>query len=203
MKKKGKCLILFILIILFVTIFSFLGINYGPQYIENFTSEENELNEKEENANLETSKYSNTTTDNSTIIKTNSNATIRIINEYDASTFKGKKSILIMWGTWCSHCAATLQDNKDIVDYYKDTDINVYLISHDFEIQTLVDFLEKDTQFNFEEEIFLDLNRVIRKAIDPEANSVPIAYILDENLNILAKFDGGITLQESKDILEK
>lgn len=204
MRQSKKYIILFILIIICVVIFSFLAIYYGPKYIKGLNKEEKKITEENKNTNsLDIYEVSNKKSDNSTIIKTNSKSTIRMIEKYDANMFKGHNSILIMWGTWCPHCQATLQDMKEVVDHYKNTDIKVYLISHDFELQTLVTFLEEDKTFNFEEEIFFDLERVIRKAVDPEANTVPVAYILDEDLNVVAKFDGGITLQEAKNMLKK
>lgn len=141
-------------------------------------------------------------TGNDEIVKINSKSTIRIINSYDKRMFEGKKCILLMWGSWCPNCAEEFDDLKEILDYYKDTDIRIVFISHDYELDTLVSFVERE-DIDYDTEIYLDLGRVIRSALDPEASTVPVTYFLDENTNVIKKHDQVITLKEVKDIIKE
>lgn len=140
-------------------------------------------------------------TDNNHVIKTNSKSTIRNISFFDKTMFEGKKSILFMWGSWCPNCAEEFDDLEEILEYYKDSNIRIQFIAHDFELNTLVDFLERKN-INYDTEVFLDLRRVIRGAIDPEASTVPVTYFLDENVNIKYKYDEVITLEKVKEIVK-
>lgn len=144
------------------------------------------------------------TVGNNTLIKTNCDTTIRVINEYTTEFFTAKKNLLIMFGSWCSHCKEELEEIEKIVEYYKDNkNIKIILIAHEYEstISDLITLVEQD--FNFgNTEVFVDLKRIIRKSLDTEANTVPIAYIVDKNGTVLEKNDGAITLDIAKDMLK-
>jgi len=109
-----------------------------------------------------------------------------------------------MFGSWCSHCQEELEDVEKIVEYYKNNKaVNIILIAHEYEdtISDLTKLVEQD--FNFGKiEILVDLKRTIRKTIDPEANTVPISYVVDKNGKVLEKNDGAITLDIAKDMLK-
>lgn len=153
------------------------------------------ISKEDFNANLEN------ITDNNHVIKTNSKSTIRNISSFDKTMFEGKKNILLMWGSWCPNCAEEFDDLEEILEYYKDTNINIQFIAHDFELNTLVDFLERE-DIDYDTQVFLDLKRVIRGAIDPEASTVPVTYFLDENVTIKYKHDETITLEKVKEIVK-
>ena len=177
------------------------GIFFLSCYTNNETLNNNEntnsiyISKDDFNANLEN------ITDNNHVIKTNSKSTIRNISSFDKTMFEGKKSILLMWGSWCPNCAEEFDDLEEILEYYKDTNINIQFIAHDFELNSLVDFLERE-DINYDTEVFLDLKRVIRGAIDPEASTVPVTYFLAENVNIKYKHNEVITLEKVKDIVK-
>lgn len=140
---------------------------------------------------------------NHMIISTKSTSTIRVINKYDANMFKNtsKKSILIMWGSWCNNCAEEFDDIEKAVKYYKNSDVNIVLIAHEFDVNDLISFLESK-QYDFDTEILLDLGRVIRAALDPEASTVPIAYVLDEKGKVINKHDGALTFEDIQNIIK-
>jgi len=144
------------------------------------------------------------TTGNDTIITTSSATSLRIINEYTTDFFTANRNLLIMFGSWCSHCQEELEDVEKIVEYYKNNKaVNIILIAHEYEdtISDLTKLVEQD--FNFGKiEILVDLKRTIRKTIDPEANTVPISYVVDKNGKVLEKNDGAITLDIAKDMLK-
>lgn len=138
-------------------------------------------------------------TDNSQIITTNSNSTIRVINYYDEEMFKGKNTILFMWSSWCPNCAKEMDALNEVLAKYKDDpDFDIVFIAHEIEdngIEGLIELLEGGT-VDFDTEILLDFGRVIRHEIDPEASTIPKTYFLDENLNVLHRIDSPITVEE-------
>lgn len=138
-------------------------------------------------------------TDNSQVITTNSNSTIRVINYYDEEMFKGKNTILFMWASWCPNCATEMAALNEILAKYKnDPDLNIVFIAHEFKesgIDGLIELLEGGT-VDFDTEILLDFGRVIRHEIDPEAGTVPKTYFLDKDLNVLHKIDYAITVEQ-------
>lgn len=149
-------------------------------------------------------KISLPTTGNDTVITTNSKTTLRVINEYDKAFFTEKKNLLIMFGSWCNHCKEEIKDIEQIVKYYENNkDVKVILIAHEYEdtIEELKSMLENDVDFG-DAEVFIDLKRIIRKTIDPEASTVPISYVVDSDGNILNKHDSSITLTEAKEMLK-
>jgi len=194
MKKRIRffLIIKFILILVVFSCISWLLLNLNNNKNDlskkNIVNNNSIVNEKESDKN-------NSSLNNDVVINTNSTSTIRIINKYDPSMFKNKKSILLMWGTWCNNCQEELPELVKIVKYYKNTDISVFLISHDFNKETLISFLE-NTKLDFSTQILLDLKRVVRSGIDINENSIPVAYILNEDLMILKKISGGVTFEE-------
>lgn len=198
--KKKK----FILITFVILLISALGIYYfvfwNRDNMEN--EEKNTQNESiYTNTESENNKIVLPTTGNDMVIKTKSKSTIRVINEFNESMFKGKKSILFMWGSWCGNCATEMSDLKKILDYYKGSNINVVFVSHDFDAETLITYVEKD-DVDFDTEILLDLGRVIRAHLDPDASTVPVTYFLDENVTVKYKYDTPITFNKVQEILK-
>lgn len=144
------------------------------------------------------------TTGNNVIQATNSDTTLRFINEYTTEFYTADKNLLIMFGSWCSHCKEELKDVEKIVSYYKDNkNVKVILIAHEYQdtISDLTKLVEQDFDFG-DMQIFIDLKRIIRKTIDPEASTVPISYVVDKNGKILVKNNGAITLDIAKDMLK-
>lgn len=143
-------------------------------------------------------------TGNDYIIETKSGTKIRVINEYTTEYFTADKNLLIMFGSWCSHCKEEFKEIEQIIDFYKDNDnVNIILIAHEFEdsINNLITLIEED--FNIgNTSIFIDLKRIIRQNLDPEASTVPISYVVNKNGNVLRKRAYGITLDGAKDMLK-
>lgn len=145
-------------------------------------------------------------TDNSQIIKTNSNSTIRVINYFDESMFKGKNTILFMWASWCPNCATEMEALNEILAKYKnDKNFEIVFIAHEFKdsgIDTLLELLEGGT-VDFDTEILLDFGRVIRHELDPEAGTIPKTYFLDKDLNILHRIDEAVTVNQIDTLINK
>ena len=193
--KKITIIIIAISILVCASIFFLLFYTNKEKSNDNNSINATYISKEDFNTNLEN------ITDNNHVIKTNSKSTIRNISFFDKTMFEGKKSILLMWGSWCPNCAKEFDDLEEILEFYKDTDINIQFIAHDFELNTLVDFLERE-DIDYDTQVFLDLKRVIRGAIDPEASTVPVTYFLDENVNIKYKHNEVITLEKVKEIVK-
>lgn len=196
MKKNIFISVALILFLLVLGIFTALCLVNNSPSANNTIPNENETNNE--------NPYQLPVVGNDYIIKTNSDTSLRVINEYTTEFFDSDKNLLIMFGSWCSHCAEELKDVEKIVEYYKENkNVNVILIAHEYKetISDLTNLVEKD--FNFgNTQVFIDLKRIIRKTIDPEASTVPISYIVDKNGKVIEKNDGAITLDIAKDMLK-
>ena len=119
---------------------------------------------------------------NLTVIDTDVDTTIRVINQYDETFFSAKKNLLIMFASWCPNCQKEISEIEKILKHYKDNkDVNVVLIAHEYEgtVTDLIDLIENDVDFG-DVEVQLDLKRIIRKTIDPDASTIPISYVVDK-----------------------
>ena len=52
-------------------------------------------------------------------------------------------------------------------------------------------------------EVYFDEKRIIRSNINPEANSVPLTYILDKDAKLIDSHEGPITLEELDQLIER
>ena len=144
---------------------------------------------------------------NDTVIKTNNETKIRIINKMDKSMFTAKKNLLIMFASWCPNCQEEILEIEAIINHYKDNkDVNVIVIAHEFNkedypVSSLITLLEENVNYG-DFEVFLDFGRIIRGTIDPEANTIPISYVVDKNGKILQKHEQSLTLDKAIEMLK-
>lgn len=192
--------LIFALIISIITFYYVKKINLKSYENNNqniYSENENTTDEKDNGIVLDTKT-------NDMIISTKSNSTIRVINKYDKSMFKNKnaKTFLIMFGSWCSNCEKEFADIVKAVQYYKGSqEVNIILIAHEYYVEDLIEFLET-SGYDFNSEIFMDLGRVIRRTIDPDEATVPVAYLLDKNGDIISKHKGALTFDKIKEIIK-
>lgn len=141
---------------------------------------------------------------NDNYLDTTSNTSIRVINEYDESFFTADKNLLIMFASWCPNCQKEITEIEKILEYYKDNnEVSIVLIAHEYDntIVNLIDLIENDVNFG-DAEIKIDLKRIIRKTIDPEASTIPISYVVDKKGNVLEVYNNSLTLQKAKEMLK-
>ena len=194
MKQKSKNIILICTIVFFIIVFIYFIYTF-IQYI----LIKNQLNNHINNTS-NSSEKEYTTLGNNTVISVDEDSSIRIINEYDENMFKGHKSLIFFWASWCSHCQEEYEVIQTAISQYKNKGYEIYVISHDYEQSELADFMKKN-DFNFE--IYFDETRIIRKNLNPEASSVPLTYILDENGILIDSHEGSITLEELDKLIHK
>ena len=142
---------------------------------------------------------------NNTILTTNTDTTLRVVNEYDKNFFTTKKNLLIMFASWCPNCQEEISEIEKILKHYKNVkDVNVVLIAHEYDntVTDLIDLLENDVDFG-DVEVKIDLGRVIRKTIDPEASTIPISYVVDKNGDVLEVHNESLTLEKAIEMVGK
>lgn len=184
-----------------------LGLIIGGTTIYYFTkpTENNENNSNTIINNEENNSLNLPTEGNDTILTTESDTTLRVINEYDKNFFTAKKNLLIMFASWCPNCQAEISEIQKILKHYKDNkNVNVILIAHEYDdtVSDLIDLLENDVDFG-SVEVKIDLKRVIRKTIDPEASTIPISYVVDKNGKVLNVYNDSLTLEKAVEMVEK
>ena len=184
MKKDKSKIILYILIALVILAFIYFVYTIITYYFKS----NNSLNQE----NTYTTSTSNSSK-NSQIITVDNNSTIRVITDYDVNMFKGHKSLIFFWASWCSHCAEEYDVLKKALTDYQGKGYTIYLISHDNDVNELAEYMRKN-DLNYE--VYFDEKRIIRANINPEADSVPLTYILDENAKLVDSVEGAINLEE-------
>lgn len=190
--KLNKTKIL-LYIIIFLTILSFISFVYT--LIQYVSKKDGEVSDTD-NQNIANSEY----TINNNIISINETSSVRIITEYSENMFKGHKSLIFFWASWCSHCQNELDVLKAAISDYQDKGFTIYLISHDYEVNELVEYM-KANDINYE--VYFDEKRIIRANLDPEASSVPLTYILNEDGKLVDSYESTITLEELDNLIER
>jgi len=196
MSERNKKIILIFTIILTIIV---LGIFIHT--IIQFILSKAELNDALDTSNNDSSMETQyTISENNTIITVDKDSSIRVITEYDENMFSGHKSLIFFWASWCSHCLEEYDVVKTAISNYQNQGYEIYVISHDYNIDELTEFMKKN-EFNYE--VYFDEARIIRKNIDPEASSVPLTYILNEEAKLIASHNGPITIEELNNLIEK
>lgn len=197
MNEKTKkailwCTIILTIIVLIIFIYTLI------EYISSNKELDGTLNESNNNSSTEI-EYT-MSEGNNKVITVDEDSSIRVITEYDEDMFKGHKSLIFFWASWCSHCQEEYDVVKTAISDYQNQGYKIYVISHDYEESQLADFM-KNNDFNYE--VYFDQNRIIRKNINPEASSVPLTYILDEEGRLIDYHDGPITLDELNKLIDR
>lgn len=175
-----------------------------PDEITN-TSESNTNNSTVNNIQEENNTLNLPTEGNDTILSTKVDTTLRVINEYDTNFFTAKKNLLIMFASWCPNCQAEISEIEKILKHYKNNkNVNIVLIAHEYDdtVTDLINLIENDVEFG-DVEVKVDLGRVIRKTIDPEASTIPISYVVDKSGDILSVHNESLTLQKAMEMVEE
>lgn len=181
-------------IIVFLTILSLISFVYT--LIQYLSKENNPNSNKTNNTNIQNSEYNI----NNEIISIDEDSSIRIITDYDGSIFKGHKSLIFFWASWCSHCQEELDVLKTAISDYQDKGFKIFLISHDNDVNELAESM-KVNDLNYE--VYFDEQRIIRKNINPEASSVPLTYILNVDGKLVDSYEGAITLEELDNLMNR
>jgi len=193
---KNKIILTLLLITIIITSVTFIATLI--EFYKTNIKDDNKATTEVENSETDIASEGNA--ENGTVIKVDDDSSIIIVKEYDESMFKGKKSLVFFWASWCSHCQEEYDVVKTAITDYQKKGYNIYLISHDYKQSELAEFM-KNNELNYE--VYFDEQRVIRAHFNPEASSVPLTYIIDENANLIDSHDGIITLDELHELINK
>lgn len=184
-KKKFIPIIIVITILVILLSIFYYFIYLRPNSDNTAINSENTSNtKKDDSTNSNIPKINNET------IVTSTGAKINIVTSYDKSMFKGKKSLVFFWASWCSHCLEEMEVIKESMKEYSNKGYNIYAISHDNELEKLVAFMENE---NIQFDVYFDIGKIIRFNLDPKANTLPLLYVINEDVSIGKKFDGATT----------
>ncbi len=190
-KKNVFVAIIIVVLTLLVTVFLFFVSSMPKDWTSSSSNNKDSYSFEEENENIEPQEGD--------AISTSTGAKVHIVNSYNEKMFKGKKSLVFFWASWCSHCLEELDVIKESMKTYSNRDFNIYVISHDYKLQELTSFMEKE---NIQFDMYFDENRIIRKNIDPPASSVPLLYVINEDISIAKKADGAVTFDKVKQFVD-
>ncbi len=114
--------------------------------------------------------------------------------QYTLEDFRGKTSLLIFWRSTCPHCRAELPRIKELVEEIGDR-VNIIAVSLDTDDEYFKNYIE-ELKPNFPIYRSLELRPCIGGI-----RGVPTLFVLDENLNIIKKFEGTTPNDEIKKAL--
>ncbi len=66
--------------------------------------------------------------------------------EESLEDYLGQVVLIDVWATWCGPCIAGLPKLAEVADRFKGTDFTVLSVSADDEVDTVIDFIENDTE---------------------------------------------------------
>ncbi len=199
MFKKPSLVVTIIFIILVIATVCMYSITRNNEEVPN------NGNNIIDNTELENNNLDLPTEGNDTVISTKVKTTLRVVNEYDNNFFTAKKNLLIMFASWCPNCKEEVSEIEKILDYYKDNkNVNVVLIAHEYDntVTDLINLIENDVDFG-SSEVKVDLKRIIRKTIDPEASTIPISYVVDKSGKVQEVHNESLTLEKAIEMIEK
>lgn len=117
---------------------------------------------------------------------------INIADENFLNKYYGnKKTMVIFMASWCKYC----NEEKDALNEFiqNNPDKKIIVVSHDKNYDDINNFLKEN---NFNWFVILDKDKTIRNNIDPGANGIPSAYLLDRRGNIIGYKRGELTKDE-------
>lgn len=187
---KTKKTTLVIILILFIVFLAFIYFFYiQPKYFKNIS----EVKNQNINENID---YISNTNDK---IYTENGTEIEIIKNYDENMFKGKETLIFFWASWCTHCLEEISVISQSMKEFSNKGYNIYAISHDNDIDELVKFMNKE---NIKFKVYYDEKRTIRANIDPPARTIPLLYVINENISIVQKNEGSFDINIVKDYIK-
>ena len=107
----------------------------------------------------------------------------------------GKKAVIVnFWATWCAPCVEEL---PYFIKLNKNTDIELVLVSFDFEKQTAIDHLTQKTDVDFTTYFNIQQQKEFFKEMPQEWNGeLPYTMIFKKNGEKLKFFSGKISEKE-------
>ncbi|MGV8983494.1 TlpA family protein disulfide reductase [Clostridium sp.] len=118
--------------------------------------------------------------------------------EVSLSDLKGKKVFLNFWASWCPPCKGEMPDIQKLYIETKDSDLVILAVNMGEDNATAKSFMEKN-KYNFT--VLLDSNQSI--ASQYNIGGIPTSFFIDKEGNIVSSTEGGLTLEQMKDNINK
>lgn len=115
--------------------------------------------------------------------------------EFALSSLKGKVVLVDFWASWCKPCRAENPNLVKTYEKYKDKGFTIYSVSLDKEMDAWVNAIQQDNltwQYHGSNLLFWNCP-VVRQY---NVNSIPAAFLVDQNGNIIAKNLRGVALEQ-------
>lgn len=116
----------------------------------------------------------------------------------DTKKLKGKILVINIWSLWCGPCVAELPGLNDIVDKYKDKNIEFIALTHEKK-ESIDKFLNKEHRFLFK--IVPDAKNIYYNQLD--SFGFPRTMIIDQKGIIRKVFSGGVNSKQAPDIIKQ
>ena len=116
----------------------------------------------------------------------------------DTRTMRGKIIVINIWALWCGPCIAELPGFNDIVEKYKDEDIEFIALTLENKA-SIEEFLDKGHKFSF---------KIIPSAKDIYYRRLgsfgfPRTMIIDRNGIIIKVFSGGVNSHQAVELVKQ
>ncbi len=111
------------------------------------------------------------------------------------SSLKGKVVLIDFWASWCKPCRAENPNLVKTYEQYKDKGFTIYSVSLDKELDAWVNAIKQDNltwQYHGSNLLFWNCP-VVRQY---NVNSIPAAFLIDKEGNIIAKNLRGVALEQ-------
>lgn len=114
---------------------------------------------------------------------------------FQLSSLKGKVVLIDFWASWCKPCRAENPNLVRTYEQYKDKGFTIYSVSLDKELDAWVKAIKQDNlTWQFHGSNLLFWNCPVARQYN--VNSIPAAFLIDENGNIIAKNLRGVALDQ-------
>ena len=114
---------------------------------------------------------------------------------FQLSSLKGKVVLIDFWASWCKPCRAENPNLVRTFEKYKDKGFTIYSVSLDKELDAWVNAIKQDNlTWQFHGSNLQFWNCPVAKQYN--VNSIPAAFLVDENGNIIGKNLRGPALEQ-------
>lgn len=120
-----------------------------------------------------------------------------VYTAYIENYYSEENTLVIFWASWCHNC----QDETEAITTLMSENPNrkIVVVSHDETKNDLENYLTKNELNWF---VIYDPTRIIRRAIDPEANSIPNTYLLNSKGEVINHYSGKMEIEDLRKFIK-
>lgn len=120
------------------------------------------------------------------------NYVIKDFNDDYLKDYLTNKNILVVcWASWCPNCK---EDATAINEFIKQNqDIEVIIVAQDPKKSDVENYLKENNRNWF---VIFDADKKIREKLDPGKNTIPNAYLVNKEGEVINKYEGKMTYDQ-------